>query len=60
MPTRLRHRREAVSNIIDGQNIKDVAVRLVKKDDSLVNIEFSAITRGNTWFWFAKRAFIED
>ena len=52
--------REAVSNIIDGQNIKDVAVRLVKKDDSLVNIEFSAITRGNTWFWFAKRAFIED
>ena len=52
--------REAVSNIIDSQNIKDVAVRLVKKDDSLVNIEFSAITRGNTWFWFAKRAFIED
>lgn len=52
--------REAVSNIIDGQNIKDVAVRLVKKDDSLVNIEFSAITRGNTWFWFAKRAFLED
>jgi AraC-like DNA-binding protein len=52
--------REAVSNIIDGQNIKDVAVRLVNKDDSLVNIEFSAITRGNTWFWFAKRAFIED
>ena len=52
--------REAVSNIIDGQNLKDVAVRLVNSDDSLVKIEFSAITKGNTWFWFAKKAFMDD
>jgi AraC-like DNA-binding protein len=52
--------REAISNIIDNQNIKDVAVRLTKKDDSLAKIEFSAITKGNTWFWFAKKAFMDE
>ena len=52
--------REAVSNIIDNQNVKDVSVRLVKKDESLARIEFSAITKGNTWFWFAKKIFVED
>jgi AraC-like DNA-binding protein len=52
--------REAVSNIIDNQNVKDVSVRLVKKDESLAKIEFSAITKGNTWFWFAKKIFVED
>ena len=52
--------REAVSNIIDNQNVKDVAVRLVKKDESLAKIEFSAITKGNTWFWFAKKIYVED
>ncbi|MBT5914858.1 MAG: hypothetical protein HOH60_00770, partial [Opitutae bacterium] len=51
---------EAISNIIDNQNIKDVAVRLTKKDDSLAKIEFSAITKGNTWFWFAKKAFMDE
>jgi AraC-like DNA-binding protein len=59
-PQDLEIAREAVNNIIDGQNIKDVAVRLVKKDDSLLKVEFSAITRGNTWFWFAKKAFMDD
>ena len=52
--------REAISNIIDNQNVKDVAVRLTKNDDSLAKIEFSAITKGNTWFWFAKKAFMDD
>ncbi len=52
--------REAVSNIIDNQNIKDVTVRLIKKDESLAKIEFSAITKGNTWYWFAKKVFVDD
>ena len=52
--------REAVSNIIDNQNVKDVTVRLVKKDESLAKIEFSAITKGNTWFWFAKKVIVDD
>ena len=52
--------REAISNIIDGQNLKDVSLRLVKNDDSLVKIEFSAITKGNMWFWFAKKVFMDD
>ena len=59
-PEDLEIARETVSNIIDGQNVKDVSVRLLKKDDSLVKIEFSAITKGKTWFWFAKKAFIDD
>ena len=52
--------RESISNIIDGQNVKDVSVRLVKLDESRTKIEFSAITKGNTWFWFAKKAFMDD
>ena len=52
--------REAVSNIIDNQNVKDVTVRLVNKDESLAKIEFSAITKGNTWFWFAKKVIVDD
>ena len=52
--------REAVSNIIDNQNIKDVTLKLVKNDDSLAKIEFSAITKGNTWFWFAKKILVDD
>ena len=52
--------RETVSNIIDGQNVKDVAVRLVTNSGQLVKIDFSALTKGNTWFWFAKKALSED
>ena len=52
--------RESINNIVDGQNVKDVTVRLVKSDDTLVKIEFSAITKGKTWFWFAKKAFMDD
>ena len=52
--------REAVSNIIDNQNIRDVTVRLIKKDESLAKIEFSAITKGNTWYWFAKKVIVDD
>ena len=59
-PQDLEIAREAVSNIIDNQNVKDVNVRLVKKDESLARIEFSAITKGTSWFWFAKKVLIED
>ena len=52
--------RETVSYIIDGQNVKDVAVRLVTNSGQLVKIDFSALTKGNTWFWFAKKALSED
>ncbi len=51
---------ETVSNIIEGQNVKDVTVRLVKNDDSLVQVEFSAINKGNSFFWFAKKSLIDD
>ena len=52
--------RESFSNIVEGQNVKDVAFRLVKHDDSLIKIEFSAIIKGNTWYWFVKKAFMDD
>ena len=59
-PQDLNIARESINNIVDGQNVKDVTVRLVKNDDTLVKIELSAITKGNTWFWFAKKAFMDD
>jgi AraC-like DNA-binding protein len=52
--------RETVSNIIDGRNVKDVAVRLNTKSGDFVKIDFSALTKGNTWFWFAKKLLVDQ
>ena len=52
--------RETVSNIVEGRNIKDVAVRLNTKDGEYVKIYFSALTKGKNWFWFAKKVLIDE
>ena len=52
--------RETVSNIIEGRNVKDVTVRLNTKSGDFVKIDFSALTKGNTWFWFAKKLLIDE
>lgn len=52
--------RETVSNIIDGRNVKDVAIRLNTKSGDFVKIDFSALTKGNTWFWFAKKLLVDQ
>jgi len=52
--------REAVSNIVEGRNIKDVAVRLNTKDGEYVKIHFSALTKGKNWFWFAKKVLVDE
>jgi hypothetical protein len=52
--------RETVSNIIEGRTVKDVTVRLNTKSGDFVKIDFSALTKGNTWFWFAKKLLIDE
>ena len=52
--------RETVSNIIEGRNVKDVTVRLNTKSGDFVKIDFSALTKGNTWFWFAKKLLLDE
>ena len=52
--------RETVSNIVEGRNIKDVAVRLITKDGEYVKVDFSALTKGNNWFWFAKKVLVDE
>jgi hypothetical protein len=52
--------RETVSNIVEGRNIKDVAVRLNTKDGEYVKIDFSALTKGKNWFWFAKKVLVDE
>ena len=52
--------RETVSNIIDGRNVKDVAIRLNTKSGDFVKIDFSALTKGNTWLWFAKKLLVDQ
>lgn len=58
-PEDLAIARETVSNIVEGRNIQDVAVRLITKGGEYVKIDFSALTKGNNWFWFAKKALVE-
>jgi AraC family transcriptional regulator of arabinose operon len=52
--------RETVGNIVEGRNVKDVTVRLNTKSGDFVKIDFSALTKGNTWFWFAKKLLVEE
>ena len=52
--------RETVGNIVEGRNVKDVALRLNTNSGDFVKIDFSALTKGNTWFWFAKKLLVEE
>ncbi|MBT3638605.1 MAG: AraC family transcriptional regulator [Opitutae bacterium] len=52
--------RETVSNIVEGRNVKDVTVRLNTKAGDFVKIDFSALIKGNTWFWFARKLLIDE
>ena len=52
--------REAVSNIVEGRNVKDVSVRLNTSEGEHVKVDFSALTKGNNWFWFAKKVLVEE
>jgi len=52
--------RETVNNLIEGQNVKDVSVKLLKNDGTTVQIEFSAINKGSSFFWFAKKELAEN
>jgi hypothetical protein len=54
-PTHIDVAKEAVNNIIDGKNVKDITIDLIKENGDLVSIEFSAMIRGKAWFWFARK-----
>ena len=50
---------ETINQIIQGNNVFDVAVGLTCKSGETVGIEFSAVSKGDSWFWFAKKQLIE-
>ena len=50
---------ETINHIVQGNNVFDVAVSLTRKDGEPVGIEFSAVSKGETWFWFAKKQLVE-
>ena len=49
---------ETINNIVEGRNVKNISVNLVKKDGDHAQIEFSAMSKGNMWFWFAKKSLV--
>jgi hypothetical protein len=50
---------DTVNHIIQGNNVFDVEVSLTCKNGESVGIEFSAVSKGDNWFWFAKKLLIE-
>ena len=50
---------DTVNHIIQGNNVFDVAVSLTCKNGESVGIEFSAVSKGDNWFWFAKKLLVE-
>lgn len=54
-PTHIDVAKEAVNNIMDGKNVKDITIDLIKENGDLVSIDFSAIIKGKAWFWFARK-----
>lgn len=50
---------ETINHIVQGNNVFDVAVSLTRKDGEPVGIEFSAVSKGDTWFWFAKKQLVD-
>ena len=59
-PQDLNIAQETINNIMEGRNVKDISLNLVTNDGSFSKIAFSALTKGNTWFWFAKKALLQD
>jgi len=47
--------RETIGQLTQGQDVRDVVIRLVKKSGGNRVIEFSAIKRNKVWFWFARK-----
>ena len=54
-PEDLTSASEAVNSIVNGKNVFNVAVSLVSKSGENIPIDFSAITRGKSSFWFVKK-----
>ena len=52
--------KEAINNILEGKNVIDLVVKLLDKNGDNLKVEFSAITKGNTLFWFAKKALVQE
>jgi AraC-like DNA-binding protein len=52
--------RETVSNLVEGRNVKDVTIRLNTKSGDFVKINFSAMTKGKTSFWFARKLLMDE
>ena len=50
---------ETINHIIQGNNVFDVAVSLTCKSGDTVGIQFSAVSKGDTWFWFAKKQLVD-
>ena len=50
---------EAVSSIVKGKNVFNVHVSLVSKSGDSLPIDFSAVTKGNSSFWFVKKVVLE-
>ena len=59
-PQDLNIAQETINNIMEGRNVKDISLNLVTNDGRFSKIAFSALTKGNTWFWFAKKALLQD
>ena len=47
--------RESLGQITQGQNVRDITIRLLTKDGGYRTIEFSAINKGSAWFWFVRK-----
>lgn len=55
VPDDIAAARMVVGQITQGQHVRDIILRLKKKDGTLGLIEFSAISKGKNWFWFARK-----
>jgi AraC-like DNA-binding protein len=56
----LESSKEAINNILESRNVIDLAVRLQNKNGNNLKVEFSVITKGNSLFWFAKKALDQE
>ena len=54
-PEGLSMARETLGHIMEGRNVREVSVRLIRKDGTRVPIAFSAVLKGKVWFWFARK-----
>ena len=50
--------KDAMDSIINGKNIFHIILSLISKDGSSIPIDFSAVSRGNSTFWFVKKQLV--